>query len=79
MRFAVIVAVPAETPVTVTLAPLALEVELKDATELFDVDHVIVPLSVEVADKVVELPTLILSLALLIVTPVLGVTGVFSP
>ena len=78
VAFAVIVAVPAATPVTVMFAPLADEDELMLATELFDVVHVIVPLFEAVADNVVVLPTEMLADELLIVTPSLF-TGVFEP
>ena len=78
MHLAVIVAVPAETPVIVMFAPLADEDELKLATELFDVVQVIVPLSVDVADKVVVPPTVTLAVDALIETP-LVFTGVVSP
>ena len=73
-----IVAVPAETPVTVIFAPLADDEELMLATELFDVVQVIVPLSVDVADKVVVLPTVTLAVDALIETPLL-LTGVLVP
>ena len=72
MRFAVIVAVPAPTPVMVIFAPLADEEELMLATELFDVVQVMVPLSVEVADNVVVLPTEMLAVDALIDTPTDG-------
>ena len=78
VALAVIVAVPAATPVIVTFAPLAVEDELKLATELFDVVHEIVPLFDAVADKMVVLPTEILADELLIVTPAL-LTGVVPP
>ena len=64
---------------TVMFAPLAEVDELKDTTELFDVIHVIVPLSVDVADKVVVLPTETLAVDLLIERPSTAFTGVFEP
>ena len=79
VRFAVIVAVPAETPVTVMFEPLDDEEELIDATELFDVVQEIVPLSVEVADSVVVLPTETLAVDALIETPSVACVGVFEP
>ena len=79
VRFAVIVAVPAATPVIVMFAPLADEDELILATELFDVVQVIAPLSVEVADNVVVLPTETLAVEALIETPSAAATGVFEP
>ena len=79
MALAVIVAVPAETPVMVIFAPLAEEDELMLATELFDVVQEIVPLLDAVADNVVELPTEILAEELLMVTPTFGVIGVLEP